>query len=48
MMMYKQTYTQPALREVELQMDLFFCLSDVSGAGGNTSDYGEDDENPFN
>lgn len=48
MMMNKQTYSKPELREVELAFDKFFCLSDVSGAGGNTSDYGEDDENPFN
>lgn len=43
----KTTYLKPELREVLVDYDRFFCLSDVSGAGGSTGDYGEDDENIF-
>ena len=47
MMMYKSTYTKPELRVTEFLLEKNFCLSNVSDAGGSTSDYGEDDENPF-
>ena len=43
----KTTYVKPELREVFLDYDRYFCLSDVTGAGVSTGDYGEDDENLF-
>ena len=43
----KKNYVKPVLRAVDLFLDSNFCLSDVEGAGGTTSDYGEDDENIF-
>ena len=42
-----ETYLKPELRVLELDYDRLLCLSDVSGAGGTTGDYGEDDENIF-
>ena len=41
-------YLKPDLRTVDLLLETTFCLSDVEGAGGNLSGYGEDDENIFN
>ncbi|MBR6882324.1 MAG: hypothetical protein IKN06_05080 [Bacteroidales bacterium] len=43
----KTTYIKPELRTVLVDYDRLLCLSDVSGAGGSTSDYWEDDEKPF-
>ena len=43
----KYYYVKPELRVVNLSLDSTFCLSDVDGAGGSTSDYGEDDEPLF-
>lgn len=43
----KTLYVKPELREVLLDYDRNFCLSNVTGAGGSTGDYGEDDENIF-
>jgi hypothetical protein len=43
----KNNYVKPELRAVDLFLDSAFCLSDVDGAGGSTSDYGEDDETLF-
>ena len=43
----KTIYEKPEMREVLLNYDRNFCLSDVTGAGGSTGDYGEDDENIF-
>lgn len=43
----KYNYLKPELRVVDLFLDSTFCLSDVDGMGGSTSDYGEDDENIF-
>ena len=42
-----ETYLKPEIRVLDLDYDRLLCLSDVSGAGGYTSDYGEDDENIF-
>lgn len=44
----KKEYQKPMLRTQDLRYDKAFCLSDVSGTGGSTSDWGEDDENLFN
>ncbi|MBQ3766190.1 MAG: hypothetical protein II874_05585 [Bacteroidales bacterium] len=43
----KTTYIKPELRAVLVDYDRLFCLSDVSGTGGSTSDYWEDDEKTF-
>ena len=43
----KKNYVKPELRTVDLSLDSTFCLSDVEGAGGTTSDYVEDDETLF-
>ena len=45
--MMTKTYHKPELRELDLDYDRLLCMSDVSGAGGSSSDYGEDDENIF-
>lgn len=44
----KNEYLKPALRILGLSYDQAFCLSDVSGTGGSTSDWDEDDETLFN
>ena len=44
----KNEYLKPMLRIVDLRFDKAFCLSDVPGTGGSTSDWGEDDETLFN
>ena len=41
----KKDYVTPQLREVSVRYDRAFCLSDVTGAGGSTSPWGEDIEN---
>ena len=43
----KKNYVKPELRAVDLFLDSTFCLSDVDGTGGSTSNYGEDDETLF-
>ncbi len=42
-----ETYLKPEIRVLDLGYVRLLCLSDVAGAGGYTSDYGEDDENIF-
>lgn len=42
-----ETYLKPELRILDLDYDRLLCMSDVSGVGGSSSDYGEDDENIF-
>lgn len=42
-----KTYLKPDLRVLDLDYDRLLCMSDVTGSGGSTSDYGEDNENIF-
>lgn len=42
-----ENYKKPELRVQDLDYDRLLCMSDVTGTGGSSSDYGEDDENIF-
>ena len=44
----KKEYTKPDLRVINVSLEVYFCLSDTNGVGGNISGYDEDDENIFN